>query len=73
MPANQPKTGAERAATYRERMRAAGYKSKTVWVPDPRNAAFAAEARRQSRAAASDPHDREVMDWLEQVRDWPKD
>jgi hypothetical protein len=54
-------------------MRAAGFRTKTIWLPDWKAPGFAAEARRQARAAAQDPHEAEIMEWLDQVRDWPKD
>lgn len=37
---------------HRERLRARGYRSMQIWVPDVRSAAFRAEARRQSLAVA---------------------
>ena len=71
--AKKPKTGAERMAAYRARMRAAGYRTRAIWLPDWRAPGFIAEARRQARAAAQDPGERDVIDWLDRVRDWPQD
>jgi hypothetical protein len=71
--AKKPKTSAERMAAYRARMRAAGYRTRAIWLPDWTAPDFVAEARRQARAAAQDPGEQEVMAWLDQVRDWPRD
>lgn len=49
-----------RVAEHRKRLRAQGLRPIQVWVPDVRAAAFAEEARRQSRAVAS--ADQEVDD-----------
>ena len=39
------------------------------WVPDTRRRGFATECRRQSKALANDPHEAEVLEWLEQAAD----
>jgi hypothetical protein len=67
----RPRTGAERMAAHRARMRARGLVPRTIWVPDWRAPDFAAEAGRQARAAAADPQEREIMDWLDGARAWP--
>ena len=47
----------DRVAEHRKRLRAQGLRPIQVWVPDVRAAAFADEARRQSRAVAlADQH-----------------
>ncbi len=71
--AKKPKTSAERMAAHRARMRAAGFRTRAIWLPDWTAPEFVAEARRQARAAAQDPGEREVMNWLDRVRHWPKD
>jgi hypothetical protein len=38
-------------------------------LPDTGNPRFRAECRRQSRLMAADPHEKEIMDWIEQVQD----
>ena len=55
---------------YRDRMRRAGFRLVQLWVPDTRAPGFAEECRRQSRAVARNKKaEREVMDWLDAVRD----
>lgn len=76
MPSNsrKPRSAATRMAEYRRRMRARGLRLVQIWVPDTSSPEFIAEYQRQAKAiAASDPAGDEVMDWLDQVRDWPKD
>ncbi len=47
------KTTSEKVGAHRARLRAAGLRPLQLWVPDMRAPAFQAEARRQSRAVAS--------------------
>jgi hypothetical protein len=68
-----PSTINERVGKHREALRKAGLRPIQIWVPDTRNPKFAAEARRQSRLLAKDPHEQEIMDWLEKAaegNDW---
>ncbi|HEY3737149.1 MAG TPA: antitoxin MazE family protein [Jatrophihabitans sp.] len=60
-------TSTERAAEYRERMRARGYRPIQIWVPDVRSAAFAKEARRQSLAVAEAARNNGDMDFVEAI------
>lgn len=62
-----------RVAKYRVRMRARGLRPIQLWVPDTRRPGFAAECRRQSHLVASDPHEAEVLNFLDRVADWPKE
>jgi hypothetical protein len=41
-----------------------------IWVPDVRSPAFAAEAHRQSLAAAQSPHAGEDQDFIDAVSSW---
>ena len=55
---------------YRERMRRAGSRLVQLWVPHTRARGFAAECRRQSRAAARNKRaENEVMTWIEANED----
>lgn len=73
-PARKPASSASRMAAYRKRMREAGYRQVQIWVPDTKAPEFIAEAHRQARLVAQhDPGGDEIMEWLDQVRDWPKD
>jgi hypothetical protein len=50
-------------------MRRAGFRPVQIWVPDTRAPGFAEECRRQSLLLKQDPHEKEVLDWLEAVAD----
>lgn len=45
----------ETSGRYRTRMRAQGFRSIQLWVPDTRLPGFAAECRRQSQSIARSP------------------
>jgi len=62
-------TTAERVRQHRDGMRRAGFRPVQIWVPDTRAPGFAEECRRQSLLLKQDPHEKEVLDWLEQVAD----
>jgi hypothetical protein len=55
-------------------MRRAGFRLVQLWVPDTRTKGFAAECRRQSRAAASKKRlENDVLAWIEagqETEDW---
>ena len=72
-PAKRPRSpAAKRVAAYRQRMREAGYRLKSIWVPDLRNPEVIARIQRAARAIAEhDPDGEEWVDALYQVRDWP--
>jgi len=51
-------------------MQRAGFRLVQLWVPDTRARGFAAECRRQSRAAARNERaENEVMTWIEANED----
>jgi hypothetical protein len=54
---------------HREALRARGLRPIQIWIPDTRKPGFAEEAHRQCLALENDPQEKEVMDWLDQVRD----
>jgi hypothetical protein len=58
---------AKRVQKYRDALRAMGLRPLQIWVPDTRRKGFAEECSRQSRSIANDPHEQEVMDWIETV------
>lgn len=60
---------------YREHpeMRAKGLRPKVVWVPDTETPEFRDELNRQLVAIRNSPGEKEILDWIEQVADWPKD
>ncbi|MDA8306541.1 MAG: antitoxin MazE family protein, partial [Deltaproteobacteria bacterium] len=49
--------------------RRAGLRPVQIWVPDARRPGFAEECRRQSLALQNDPHETEIMSWIEAVTD----
>jgi len=60
---------AERVKRHRDGLRAAGLRPVQIWVPDTRRPGFAEECRRQSRLLRDDPHEREILNWIEAVAD----
>lgn len=62
-------SSASRVQRRRDKLRAAGLRPVQIWVPDIRRPGFAAECRRQSLALQGDPHEAEVLSWLEAAAD----
>jgi len=60
-------TRRERVRAYRERKRKQGLRPKTIWVPDVHSPEFIEEARRQSRAVANSPTEKEDQAWVDAV------
>ncbi len=60
----------DRVRTYRERMRARGFRPIQIWVPDTRTTAFRAEAHRQSLAVAGSALAREDQDFIDAISDF---
>jgi hypothetical protein len=60
----------ERVRKHRESLRAKGLRPIQIWVPDTRRPGFAEEAHRQAVAVSKDPHEKEIMDWIEQAMDY---
>ena len=58
---------ADKVRRYRARMRARGLRSIQLWVPDTRAPGFAKEARRQARAVASSPREREEQAFIDAI------
>ncbi|WP_299441800.1 antitoxin MazE family protein [uncultured Rhodospira sp.] len=66
-------SSAERVRKRRAALRAQGLRPVQIWVPDTRQPGFAEECRRQCLALRDDPHEQEIIDWLERVaetEDW---
>jgi hypothetical protein len=70
--ASHPKSTSSRAkvSAHRARLRAQGLKPVQIWLPDVRSPAFKAEAERQARLVAMDPHEAETMAFIEAAADW---
>ena len=60
----------DKVRAHRARLREQGLRPIQLWVPDVRSPAFKAEAARQARAVAMDPHEAETMAFIEAVADW---
>jgi len=63
----------DKVRAHRARLREQGLRPVQVWVPDVRSPAFKAEAARQARLVALDPHEAETMAFIEAVTDWGDD
>jgi Protein of unknown function (DUF3018) len=57
----------DKVRAHRARLRAQGLRPVQLWVPDTRSAAFAAEARRQSRAVAASEQASEDQGFVDAV------
>ena len=60
---------AARVERHRKALRAAGLRPRQIWVPDARQPGFAEECRRQSLLLRDDPHEQEILEWLEKAAD----
>jgi hypothetical protein len=56
MSAEAKRKSREKARAYRERMRAKGYRSVQLWIPDMRSDEFAEKIRREVEAINASPH-----------------
>jgi hypothetical protein len=72
MPSTAKRKKATRAkvSAYRTRMRAQGMRLLQIWVPDTRSPEFAKEARRQSRAVARSPQEKDDIAFVESHSSW---
>ena len=69
----KPVPPSQRMASYRQRMRAAGFRPVQIWVPDVNAPGFAEACRRQARAVAkSDRAGDEIMRFVASVYEWPE-
>ncbi len=59
--------GREKSKTYRERMRAKGYRLVQRWVPDTRTEAFRETARKESLAIARSEHEAEDQAFVDAI------
>ena len=56
---------AERVQKHRKILRKRGLRPVQIWVPDTRRKGFAEECRRQSRLLRRDPHEADILQWIE--------
>jgi hypothetical protein len=62
-------TISERVGKRRAALRKAGLRPIQIWVPDTSAPGFAEECRRQSLMLRDDPHEQDIMDFLEAAAD----
>ena len=69
---NSASSSKERVRRYREAMRAQGYRTITLWIPDARRPGFAEECRRQSRLLRASTAEKRFLDALDlpEVEGW---
>ena len=68
--AKRKKATRAKISAHRARMRAQGMRLLQIWVPDTRSPVFAKEARRQSRAIARSPQEKDDMAFVESLSSW---
>ncbi len=61
----------DKVRAHRERLRRQGLRPIQLWVPDVRTPEFAAEAHRQSLAAACSPCAEQDQAFVDALTDWP--
>jgi hypothetical protein len=62
--------GAKRVRKHREKMKAAGLKPVTIWVPDINAPGYREEIRRQCELINADPDSQRVMEEMLAVADF---
>lgn len=67
--ASSTKSSRVRVTEHRKRLREQGLRPVQIWVPDVTSPEFKAEARRQSRLIASDPHEADDQAFIDAVSD----
>jgi hypothetical protein len=68
--AKRNKANRTKVSAHRARMRAQGMRLLQIWVPDTRSPEFAKEARRQSRAIARSPQEKEDIAFVDSLSSW---
>lgn len=69
--ASPRKSSAQKVQRHRDKLRAQGLKPIQIWVPDVNDPKFIAEARRQSRAVAQSPHEKEDQAFIDSISELP--
>ena len=68
--AKRKKANRAKVSAHRALMRAKGMRLLQIWVPDTRSPEFAKEARRQSRAVARSPQEKDDIAFVESLSSW---
>jgi len=58
-----------RVRKHREALRAAGLRPVQLWLPDTSSESFRRKCERESRLLANDPHETDILDWIEKAAD----
>jgi hypothetical protein len=66
---NKPSSTAQKVRRHREKLRAQGLRQIQIWVPDTTSSNFAAEAHRQSLAAACSDHAKDDLAFIDSLYD----
>lgn len=61
--------GAARVRKHRAKMKAAGLKPVTIWVPDVNSPEFKNDIKQQCEILKNDPHEKEILAEIEQWAD----
>jgi hypothetical protein len=61
--------GAKRVRKHREKMKAAGLKPVTIWVPDVNAPGYAEDIRKQCLILKNDPQEQQILAEIEQLFD----
>lgn len=67
------KSSRDKVRVHRARQRRKGLRLVQMWLPDVNSPAFRKEAARQSRLVAASEGEKDAMDFIESITDWPKD
>ena len=67
----RPASSRDKVGAHRDRLRRQGLRPIQLWVPDTRSPDFAAEAHRQSVAAARSAQAGTDQDFIDAITDWP--
>ncbi len=59
----------KRVRKHREQLRAAGLRPVQIWLPDTSLENFRKKCERESLLLANDPHETEVLAWINEVAD----
>jgi hypothetical protein len=73
MPSKETSTSRKRMREYRARMREKGLRPVQMWAYDTSAPGFREEIEKELEIIRNSAEEEEILDWIEQVYDWPKD
>jgi len=59
----------QRVRKHREHLRASGLRPVQLWLPDTSSESFRKKCEQESLSLADDPHETDVLAWIEEVAD----